>query len=1101
MSPTPLRRRMSAVLAALSVTVTAFLTAAPPAAAGTPPPSPGVSPGGPDRPAHTDETSSLALARTSHHRIEVEADRSATGTVYVNPDGSFTAEESVRPVRVQHGDGWVPVDPTLRRDADGAITTAATTMPVTFSPGGSHPLAILGGAGWRLTLTWPGTLPEPALDGDTATYRQVLPGVDLVMRAEDGGFSERLVVSSRAAASALSEIRFGLRTTGAEVAVERDGALVAHDRDGRVVLSSPPARMWDTTPGGGGSPAQAAVGVSLRDGTLILRPDRTMLADPDTRFPVTIDPSYSASRLAWTSALQQDPAASFWNGANLADDPDGKVMVGLDPAYGTAVRSFFRLNTSGVKGKHILKATFQITEKWAYSCSPSVVQLWWTGSISSSTTWNNQPGWNRKVAESNAAKGNEWYGCNDGSVEFDITGLIRDGAASGWSDVTLALRAADETSVYGWKRFDTDAVIAVDYNSVPDVPNNLTVDGKACGSGTYVGTLTPAMSAAVSDPDAGQSLGVSMYWAANGGSVSETDKVVQSNVASGSRAVMKIPAGRLADGGSYFWQAKAGDGTDTSALSGQCAFRVDTAAPPAPPTVTSADYPADGDFHGARGVPGSFTLGAGGVSDVAAYRYGLADPPTTEVAAGSIGGGVTVTATPGAIGINTLYVRSVDRAGNPSPVRRYVFYAGGGTPPVGHWKTDEGSGTSLGDVSGNGHPATATGGVTWAQDRTMTPGHALALNGTTGYAATTGPVAATDTSFSVAAWVRLTSTAAYATAVAEEGATASSMILQYDKGSGRWAFATQNADTANPPATRATSPTAPRVGAWTHLAGTYDAGTGTMTLYVDGRPGGTATTHIGWNATGRLLIGAERFNGMITSPFPGDVADVRVWDRLVYPDEVAALAGTTTPAAAWDLTSDGSDSSGRGHSLTPSGGVTFDPASGHDGAGGARFDGTGVLTASGPVVLTDQSFSASAWVRLTDTSSFRTAVCQAGTRNCAFALQYDQVDNRWSLAVHGKDVDNPPITYVTSSAPPALNTWTHLVGVYDAATQEARLYVNGQLAGSRTAVTTYAATGAAAAGRSIYNGAATAPWKGDLDHVRVFLGALSDAQVADLFNQ
>ncbi|MEW9529047.1 LamG-like jellyroll fold domain-containing protein [Microbispora sp. NPDC049125] len=1048
-----------------------------------------------------DEAWAVSSARAWRRRVEVEGEQSATGSVYANPDGTFTAEEHSRPIHVRRDGGWVPVDPTLRRAAH-AITTTATTTPVTFSPGGSGPLAEMAGQGWKMTIDWPANLPTPVLTGDVATYRQVLPGVDLVLRADDAGFSERLVVASREAASnpALREIRFGYRLTGAELSVTRDGGLVARDHAGRMAFSSPPPRMWDAGPGAGGSPAQADVGVAVRDGAILLRPDAAMLADPATRFPVTIDPSYSAGSLAWADVLEQSPGTAFWNGGTLADNGNGKVLVGRDPTYNTRARAFFRMNTSKIGGKHILKATFQITEKWSYSCSASVVELWWTGGISSGSTWNNQPAWKQRIGTANVAKGNENFGCGDGSVEFDTTNIVRDAAADKWADLTVGLRAADETSYSGWKRFDTSPSIAVTYNSVPNTPSELTIDGKPCGAGTFVGSRQPTMSAAVSDPDAGQMLSVSMYWAIRSGTTSETDKVVQSNVASGGRAIMKVPPERLADGGSYYWQAKAGDGTDTSGASAQCAFTVDAVAPSVQPAVTSTDYPGDGDFHGGRGTAGTFALDAAGVTDVVAYRYGRADPPTTEVPATTLGGGATISVTPTAVGINTLYVRSVDRAGNLSPMRAYIYYVGGGSAPVAHWAMNEGGGSTLDDSSADGHPAGLTGTTAWTSDRTMTPAAAVAFDGTSGHAATTGPVVDTDKSFSVSAWVRLTA-ARWATVVSQGGSTASGMILQFDQGEGHWAIGTQDADAKDPTASRAEAPDAPLLGVWTHLAGTYDSAAGTLTLYVNGRQAGTRSTRISWNATGPLLIGAEKFNGSVISYFPGDITDVRVWDRVVYPDEIAAIAERSRLSGAWDLTSDGADSSGLNHPLAPSGGVTFEPASGHDGGGAAHFDGTGSLTAAGPVVLTDQSFTVSAWVRLSDSSAYHTAVCQQATRTCAFFLQYDKSADRWCFAVHSKDVDKPTAWAARSSTAPAPNTWTHLVGVYDAGRREARLYVNGQQVGSAAGVTAFNAGGPLTVGQARYNGNVADPWKGDIDHVRVHLGALSDGQIVDLFNQ
>jgi hypothetical protein len=37
--------------------------------------------------------------------------------------------------------------------------------------------------GHRMTVTWPGRpLPPPSISGDSATYAEVLPGADLVVR-------------------------------------------------------------------------------------------------------------------------------------------------------------------------------------------------------------------------------------------------------------------------------------------------------------------------------------------------------------------------------------------------------------------------------------------------------------------------------------------------------------------------------------------------------------------------------------------------------------------------------------------------------------------------------------------------------------------------------------------------------------------------------------------------------------------------------------------------------------------------------------------------------------------------------------------------------
>lgn len=1049
------------------------------------------------------ERAALAQARQLRRRVEVAAHRTATGGDFANPDGTLTHQEYAHPVRVRRGDGWVPVDTTLSRRGD-VVVPNAISVPVSISGGGRAALATVGVGDWSAALTWPAVLPRPALSGDTATYAGVLAGVDLTVTATESGFSERLVVRDRQAAAdpALRRISFGLELHGL-TATPTAGGLALRDRSGAQVVTVPQAMMWDASGDPQGVPRQARVGLALAGNVLTLRPDLGMLSDPATRFPVTIDPSFNANRLDWTIVQSGWPTTSYWDGANNPANSNGRVMVGLDPYYGDIARGFFRMNTSPVNGKHILKATFQTTEMWSYSCTAAPVELWWTGAINSGVTFNNQPGWNQKLGTANVAHGNENFGCGDASVEFDVTGLVRTAASSGWADATFGLRASNEGDVYGWKRFNDNPSLAIDYNSVPNTPGSLTIDNKSCGGGTWLGTLTPTMRATVSDPDAGQTQTVSFYWAATGTAISETNKVTQTNVANGAQAVMAVPAGKLASGGSYYFQVKTSDGTDTSALSGQCAFNVDTVRPAAPPAVTSTVYVNDGNFHGGVGQTASFTFGAASVSDVQAYLWGWQDPPTTRVSAPALGADATISATPAQAGIVTMYVRSVDRAGNLSDTTRYIFYVGHATTPAGEWTMSEGSGTVLADSSAGNHPVSLTGATAWTGDRTLTADRAVRFDGSTASGTSSGNVAATDQSYGVAAWVRLTSKNAWATAVCEQGSIESGMILQYDKPADRWAFTNQGSDSASPPALRVDSTSSPKLGVWTHLAATYDAGAGTLTLWVNGVKAGTVSGRVSWNASGPLVLGAELHNGALQSFFPGDIADVQVWNRAIVDDDVTASIGPAFTVGQWDLNTDGTDGSGHDKAVTPTGAATITPGYpyGHDGAGAAVFTGNGDLETTAPVVLTDQSYSVAAWVKLDDTGGFRTAVCQQGSQTCAFFLQYDKGDNRWSFTLHGSDVVNPPtITYVTSTTVPQTGVWTHLVGVYDAAHGTARIYVNGTQENSKTVTSIFNATGPVSIGRARYNGGVVDSWTGQIDHASIWLGALTDQQIVQLYN-
>jgi outer membrane autotransporter protein len=80
-----------------------------------------------------------------------------------------------------------------------------------------------------------------------------------------------------------------------------------------------------------------------------------------------------------------------------------------------------------------------------------------------------------------------------------------------------------------------------------------------------------------------------------------------------------------------------------------------------------------------------FTFTAGGVADVTAYEYGLdSNPPDTTINAASLGGNATTSVTPTTDGVHNLYVRTIDRAGNQSPITTYTLNIGAGgitSPP------------------------------------------------------------------------------------------------------------------------------------------------------------------------------------------------------------------------------------------------------------------------------------------------------------------------------------------------------------------------------------------------------------------------------------
>ncbi|MGH1556305.1 hypothetical protein ACRAWF_44745 [Streptomyces sp. L7] len=136
-------------------------------------------------------------------RVEIVGKRTEYTSTYANPDGTtFSLSMSTAPVRVKQADGsWAAPDATLERRADGTVGPRAAVADVSFSGGGDGAdLVTVEEGGKSLTVGWPGELPEPRLDGASAVYPEVLPGVDLRMTATGEGYRQVLVVKSAAAA-------------------------------------------------------------------------------------------------------------------------------------------------------------------------------------------------------------------------------------------------------------------------------------------------------------------------------------------------------------------------------------------------------------------------------------------------------------------------------------------------------------------------------------------------------------------------------------------------------------------------------------------------------------------------------------------------------------------------------------------------------------------------------------------------------------------------------------------------------------------------------------------------------------------------------------
>ncbi|TQS26075.1 LamG-like jellyroll fold domain-containing protein [Microbispora sp. KK1-11] len=1142
---------LAAVLA-IGLTVTAeggSAAYAAPRAAQADPQAPGE--GAPEEGSPTDEAAGRA-ARETGRPVEVLAKRGEDRETYANPDGTFTTVEHLRPVRVRQGDSWVAPDTTLVRRPDGSIGPRASTVGLSLSGGGDAPLARVARAGREMSLKWPGGLPEPELQGDSAVYHDVMKDVDLVVRADVDGFSHTLVVKTREAAAnnALARLTLGLGGAGVGVRAKEGGAVEAVDAaGGGALFEAPAAVMWDSgTPapalkaatsaplerGPSDTSKVAGLNAAVEGGNLTLTPDRALLDAPDTRYPVYIDPVWKTVKAsAWAYVSRTYPSTSYYKFGGKADSGLGLCSGDSKCAPSDVKRIFYRMPTSAYAGKYIISADFVAKETWSYSCDGRTVQLWRTKGFIESSTWNStSDNWLEHLDTRDVAKG--WSSsCPAGDVEFDATKAVKDASAGKWSTTTFGLRAGYETDAYGWKRFADDAYLRVNYNTPPPQPKMSDLSMNPGGTCVYSPApavrVPPTISAVLYDADSADAKKVYAEFGATWDGAQKWSSGKIGPKTTGSTFQVTLPASipekktinwyvRTWDGYQYSPWSYAGDAT-------ACYFSYDKSVPAAP-TLSSTAYPqsdpeneADPWYDGV-GRYGRFTA-ASSSTDVVKYWFGVNSNPTSanERKPSSAGGAVTIDIAPDHAGPNYLTVKAFDAAGNSSEIGRYVFRVKAGSPAKAQWALDEPiDSTQVADVSG-AYPATVYGGVTLGVDGMSKT--AIQTNGTNGYAKTAGPVLDTRNGFAVSAWARLPATKpTHAGIIATQiGSLRSGFELYYSSGYDRWIFNRYNNDTTDGTITRAIGTASPQGSEWTHLVGVYDAVAKNIKLYVNGQLQATTAYTTPWNATGPVQIGAGWY-GTLDAFFPGEIDDVRLFDRIVTPEEVGNLF-TQHPvvAARWKLNDSASavraatsywkldeaagapraEEAGGAYPAGPQGGVTFGSAGRFGKA--VHLDGTtGYLKTGGPVLPdTTKSFSVSAWAKLPATKPTHAAIIatQAGARRSGFELYYSSSYDRWIFNRYNNDNDDDVITRAQSTAVPEGGVWTHLAGVYDAANKQIRLYVNGKLNSTTAFTTPWKATGPVQIGAGWY-GTLKSFFPGEIDDVRLYDQIISDSEIATL---
>ncbi len=421
--------------------------------------------------------------------VEDLSQRTEDSSVLANPDGTSTLSQYAAPVRVKQHGKWVAVDPTLEKRADGSYVPRASAVDIEVAGAVGEAARVTTDAGDTMAFTLPTDLPQPTVKGGVATYK-LSDSTDLLVSVTATGVTARYRVNERPASDDVA-YKLGLETEGVGVDQKADGSLVIADDRDKTVATTSQLRAWDAQTDSAGEPTNVVdLDADLRtsDGTgdaqshtLELRTPEGFLSDPDTVYPVTIDPDIHAMpkvRDTWVR-----------NGDTSANYADNRLIVGkIAGSTGDPTRSFLKFSDTTLQqkvdaGAVINSAQLRLWQYYTYDCngdySMNVNQVGedWKTSIG----WGDQPSvWGTtnlvqvKKNGSNVCPDHTWTTAN-------VTNMVKSWTSTS-TNYGMRLSALDETKSAYERRFcamEWDAgsnvcqssgvvpVLNVNYNSRP----------------------------------------------------------------------------------------------------------------------------------------------------------------------------------------------------------------------------------------------------------------------------------------------------------------------------------------------------------------------------------------------------------------------------------------------------------------------------------------------------------------------------------------------------------------------------------------------------------------------------------------------------------
>lgn len=449
-----------------------------------------------------------------------------SSTVYKNADGTFSTILSTEAQRVENAAGaWVPASTKVMALPDGGGAVSAHPLSPQFaSAANSTRLLELERHGVEVQIRLIGGRAASRLErhGSEVEYEDVMPGTDLTYEVTPGSVKESVVLAS--APRRATTYRWKISGTGFTVRDGLGGSIeLVSTEDGSVAMTIPPAVMVDSS-GKEGVREPATVNAPMtiaedRGGwVLTVAPDLSWLQSPDRVYPVSVDPTVQATGQVGVHAYKSDGTVI----------QDGYARIGNSRDNGDRFwRSMFTYNYTQFAGSQVLDAQEQVgvvagtvngypaqtgwAKAFAYDCVGTVEA---STTIDSGGTFNTVP----------------------------LTQMYATWVAGGGSGNYVHFTGYEAGGLYTYKKLASNLVV-----TTAQFP---TAALTSPGNGART-SAAPTLSGSFADPGGSawmqRLFRVGTTPTVDDSAVYDSGWVEQSSVT--------LPAGRLAEGKTYYWKA------------------------------------------------------------------------------------------------------------------------------------------------------------------------------------------------------------------------------------------------------------------------------------------------------------------------------------------------------------------------------------------------------------------------------------------------------------------------------------------------------------------------------------------------------------------